>query len=231
MAWKPSRRQKERLQPFLRWFIYSSMRLGYATSKIEYSGIENLPQEGGFILAAWHENWPQGPLSWRPFRKGHPPVPARPVSVLISSSREGRTGSWVSGRLGGMPVSASLTDKGAASAVKLARKLSRGHVVVVFMDGPTGPRREPKLGCVALAAATGLPVVPTAIAVKRKITFNSWDRTQLILPLSRVLIGYGRPFSGRELQACRRDQLPQRAREVGQATSDLLGALEKKLQV
>ena len=230
MAWKLSRRQKERLQPLIRWLIYSWMRLGYATSRIEYRGFENLPPEGGFILAFWHEIWPQGPLGWRPFGHRHLSPSARPVSVLISSSREGRSGSWISERFGGPPVFASLTDKGAASTVKLARKLLLGHVVVIFMDGPTGPRREPKLGCVALAAATGLPVVPAAVAVKRKITLKSWDRTQLILPLSHVLIGYGKPFSGRELHACPRDQLPEKARQVGEATSALMDTLEKKLQ-
>lgn len=230
MAWKFSRRQKERLQPLIRWLIYRLMRLGYATSKIEYTGLENLPQEGGFILAAWHENWPQGPLGWHPFRNKHLSLSARPVSVLISSSREGRTGSWISERFEGHPVSASLTDKGAASTVKLTRKLLQGHVVVIFMDGPTGPRREPKLGGVALAAATGLPVVPTAIALKRKITLKSWDRTQLILPLSHALIGYGKPFSGKEFRACPRGQLSEKSREVGEATSALQGTLEKKLQ-
>ena len=230
MAWKFSRRQKEGLQPLIRWLIYSWMRFAYATSKIEYTGLENLPQEGGFILAAWHESWPQNPLNFSLFRNRRLFPAARPVCVLISSSREGRTGSWVAGRMGGFPVAASLTDKGRTSAVKLARKLLQGKVVNIFMDGPTGPRRQPKPGCVALAAATGLPVVPTAVAVKRKITFSSWDRTQLILPLSHALVGYGKPFSGSELKVCPRDQLPEKAREVGEATSALTDTLERKLQ-
>jgi lysophospholipid acyltransferase (LPLAT)-like uncharacterized protein len=60
-------------------------------------------------------------------------------------------------------------------------------------DGPKGPLHEFKPGAVMLAQLTGKPILPVSIAASRTIRFRTWDRFELPVPFSRVVIAYGEP--------------------------------------
>jgi hypothetical protein len=46
-------------------------------------------------------------------------------------------------------------------------------------------------GAVMLAAKSGSPLMPVVWAAKRYKAFNSWDRTVLPLPFTRIILEYG----------------------------------------
>jgi lysophospholipid acyltransferase (LPLAT)-like uncharacterized protein len=60
-------------------------------------------------------------------------------------------------------------------------------------DGPRGPVHEFKQGAVVLAQLTGKPILPIAVSASRTLRFSTWDRFELPLPFSRVVISIGEP--------------------------------------
>jgi lysophospholipid acyltransferase (LPLAT)-like uncharacterized protein len=56
------------------------------------------------------------------------------------------------------------------------------------------PRRA-GLGIVALAKASGRPIVPVAYATSRRVDVTSWDRATINLPFSRAACAIGEPIS------------------------------------
>jgi hypothetical protein len=86
-------------------------------------------------------------------------------------------------------------------------------------DGPRGPVHEFKPGAVMLSQLTGKPILPVSIAASRSIRFRTWDRFELPLPFSRVVIAYGepvRPERGMDAEALVRSQraMEQRLRSL-----------------
>jgi hypothetical protein len=77
----------------------------------------------------------------------------------------------------------------------LLRKAAEGWDIAFTPDGPKGPASEVQPGVILAAAATGLPIVPVAIAASRAKRLHSWDRFLIPLPLSTVHIVYGEPLN------------------------------------
>ncbi len=51
-------------------------------------------------------------------------------------------------------------------------------------------------GPLYLARETQGPILPVAVAARRKLTFDTWDRFELPLPLSRLALLVGEPLPG-----------------------------------
>jgi lysophospholipid acyltransferase (LPLAT)-like uncharacterized protein len=79
--------------------------------------------------------------------------------------------------------------------VQLRRELADGRPAAFTIDGPRGPARVAQAGAVFLAGATGHPLLPFHIEADRFWTMNSWDRTQVPKPWSRVSVAIGEPIS------------------------------------
>src|SRR5439155_26866954 len=66
---------------------------------------------------------------------------------------------------------------GRAFAVRMARLAERGYSPIVTPDGPFGPRRVAKPRALIVARASGLPVLPWSLTVRREIRLRGrWDR-------------------------------------------------------
>lgn len=61
-------------------------------------------------------------------------------------------------------------------------------------DAPRGPFGVAKIGIIKLTKDTGLPLIPVMWWAKRKIMFNSWDKTLLPLPFTRIVFFYEPPI-------------------------------------
>jgi lysophospholipid acyltransferase (LPLAT)-like uncharacterized protein len=61
-------------------------------------------------------------------------------------------------------------------------------------DGPRGPAGIAKPGVIALARASGAPLVPVGFSASPAKRFGSWDRAILPLPFARVRCSYGEPM-------------------------------------
>lgn len=88
-------------------------------------------------------------------------------------------------------------DSGAlSSAIRILREL-RGNNASIFMapDGPKGPRCKINSNIMGLAQKTESTVFPVIISYSKKKEFNSWDKFQLPLPFSKIIIDFLKPVN------------------------------------
>jgi 1-acyl-sn-glycerol-3-phosphate acyltransferase len=184
--------------PFVMWVL-----------RLRAYGTENLPQAGGFVLAANHvsnlDPWPLGMPLW----------PQRQLRFMAKVELF-RSPLWPILKGGGaFKVRRGEGDEEAMrTAVRLA---ADGEVVVIF---PEGTRREkglvkkfrarPHTGAARVALAAGVPLVPAAIA--------GTDRLTRLAPLRVV---YGPPIELTDL----REHESREAARVG--TERLMKAIRK----
>ncbi len=137
------------------------------------------------ITAIWHSS-----LIYTLYRfKMHQAV------VMVSGSRDGE---WVARALshwGQIPMRGS-KHKGGLAAIKKMGEMVRkyGYNAGIVADGSRGPAGIAQNGPVVLARDTGAPLVPLGFASSPAYRFNSWDRTILPLPFSRVVLACGKPL-------------------------------------
>lgn len=182
------------------WFI----RLLRRTVRISYHGEETIREwerEGRrFILAFWHRHL----LLMRYAYRGERMV------VLISQSKDGELIARTMAHLGIGAARGSSSRGGVVGMRSLLRKAREGWDLTFTPDGPRGPASVVQPGVVLAAAATGLPIVPVALAASRCRRLSSWDRFLVPLPGCRVPVVYGEP-----LEVGRRDDLEAAALELG----------------
>jgi lysophospholipid acyltransferase (LPLAT)-like uncharacterized protein len=161
------------------------LRLVWQTTRlaIEPEGAyERVDQDAPVIIAMWH-----GQHFLAPFiRRAH-----HRAKVLVSRHRDGEINAlaveWLgidairgSGNHGG-----GFVGKGGVSAFKeMLSALEAGYNVALTADIPK-VSRVAGLGIVKLASASGRPIYPIAIATRRRVELNNWDRTAINLPFGR----------------------------------------------
>jgi 1-acyl-sn-glycerol-3-phosphate acyltransferase len=170
----------------------------YGVFRMRVEGLENLPGEGGFVLAANHTSnfdpWPLGVPLW----------PRRFLRFMAKSELYWWPLGAVISAAGGFPVRRGERDLEAIhTAVELARA---GDVVAMF---PEGTRRAKGLrkkyearahtGAARIALEAGVPLVPAAIL-----------GTDRLARLGPVRVRYGPPIllddmRGRDVAGAARD--------------------------
>ncbi len=116
------------------------------------------------------------------------------LGFLISPSVDGAAPSMLVKRIGGHVIRGSSTHTGARALrdfyeVVVKQQLSPA----ITPDGPKGPLHEFKPGAVMLSQLTGKPILLVSVAASRTWRFGTWDRFELPLPFSRVVLAYGEP--------------------------------------
>lgn len=110
----------------------------------------------------------------------------RPVTALISTSKDG---AWLVAffRLMGITaVRGSSSRRGAAALISLTRSMRAGGHAGITPDGPKGPALEFKSGAVSLARLTKASFVVMGIRYHSCWRMRSWDRFALPKPFSKV---------------------------------------------
>jgi cobalt-zinc-cadmium efflux system protein len=116
------------------------------------------------------------------------------VGFLISASVDGTAPAMLVQRVGGHVIRGSSTHTGARALRDYYETIVKQQVSpAITPDGPRGPVHEFKPGAVMLAQLTGKPILPISIAASRTWRFGTWDKFELPLPFSRVVIAYGEP--------------------------------------
>ena len=136
------------------------------------------------IYATWHEYTACCSLLGR----------GRGLATLASLNRDGEIISHVLHRLGVSVIRGSTSRGAAAGYRELIRAVEGGVSVCLTMDGPRGPRHVCQPGTVRLAARTGRPIVPTALAATSGWRLSSWDRFLVPAPGSRIIAAFGDPI-------------------------------------
>jgi 1-acyl-sn-glycerol-3-phosphate acyltransferase len=183
-------RDTEAVRPPLGYQVIAALSwpVLYGVFRLRARGRENLPSDGGYVLACNHisnlDPWPVGLPLW----------PRRWLRFMAKAELYWWPATYVLDGAGAFPVRRGLADVEAIeTAVQLAQE---GHVVVMF---PEGTRREkgllkrhqprPHSGAARIALEAGVPLVPCAVA--------GTDRLSRLGPLRVV---YGAPLEIEDLR-------------------------------
>jgi 1-acyl-sn-glycerol-3-phosphate acyltransferase len=183
-------RDTEAVRPPLGYQVIAALSwpVLYGVFRLRARGRENLPSDGGYVLACNHisnlDPWPVGLPLW----------PRRWLRFMAKAELYWWPATYVLDGAGAFPVRRGLADVEAIeTAVQLAQE---GHVVVMF---PEGTRREkgllkrhqprPHSGAARIALEAGVPLVPCAVA--------GTDRLRRLGPLRVV---YGAPLEIEDLR-------------------------------
>lgn len=140
---------------------------------------------GPVIVAFWHNRLAMMPYCW-PSR--------RPFHMLISAHPDGRLIAKTVAHFGIDAVAGSSRRGGAEALRTLVRLAKGGHSIGITPDGPRGPRMRIREGALALARLSGVPIVPAAVSVRRRVVLDTWDRLIIALPFSRGAMVWGAPI-------------------------------------
>jgi hypothetical protein len=151
---------------------------------------------------------------------------ARPVRVLASRSRDGELMAAFARRFGLAVVRGSSSRGGAAALRALARAVRAGEDVAMVPDGPRGPACRLQAGIVALAAATGAPIVPVGVAARPARRLGSWDRFMVPLPFARCAVVFGEASAVK-----RRDDREEARVRIERALQDATDAADRLVGV
>jgi 1-acyl-sn-glycerol-3-phosphate acyltransferase len=186
----------------------------YGLFRLRARGAENVPAEGGLVLACNHlsnfDPWPLGMPLW----------PKRYLRFMAKSELYWWPATLVLDRAGAFPVRRGQAD---VEAIKTAVRLAReGNIVAMF---PEGTRRakglvkryeaRPRSGAARIALEAGVPLVPAAVA--------GTDRLARLGPLR---VAYGAPL---ELDDLRETDLRHASHEATERLMARIYELEASL--
>jgi 1-acyl-sn-glycerol-3-phosphate acyltransferase len=175
--------------------------------RLRARGLENLPAEGGFVLACNHVS------SFDPWPLGLPLWPKRYLRFMAKSELYWWPLKLVVDGVGAFPVRRGQRDTQAIeTAVSLVQA---GHIVAMF---PEGTRRtkglvkkfeaRPRSGAARIALEGGVPLVPAAVA-----------GTDGLRRFRKLRVAYGPPVDIDDL----------RGREIGEAAQEATQRLMEKI--
>ena len=192
-----------------------SWPLIYGLFRLQAHGRENLPADGGYVLACNHvsnlDPWPLGLPLW----------PRRWLRFMAKAELYWWPAKYVLDGAGAFPVHRGLGDR---EAIDTARRLAQeGNVVVMF---PEGTRRRkgvvkrhvarPRSGAARIALEAGVPLVPAAVS-----------GTDRLLALGPLRIAYGAPVDIEDLRAI--DDVRRASQEATERLMARIAELEETL--
>jgi 1-acyl-sn-glycerol-3-phosphate acyltransferase len=192
-----------------------SLPVIYGLYRLRARGIENLPQSGGFVLAANHVS------SFDPWPLGLPLWPRRFLRFMAKSELYWWPLRYVLDGGGAFPVRRGQADVEAIeTAVRLCRE---GHIVAMFPEGTRrtkGLRKKwearPRSGAARIALLAGVPLVPAATKGTDRLT-----------RLAQLRVVYGKPVEIDDLRG--RDDVREAAAEATDRLMERILELEASL--
>ncbi len=164
-------------------FLYSA--LVSATSRISYSGYA-LEPDNNYIYCFWHQQvFAFNCLTPRYQRLSffvHPLWYMKPTHVCA----------WLKGAR--HTVLGSSGNRGREAAQRLVNYLKEGDSTFFTPDGPYGPLRSVQKGALHISEQSGVPLVGINIRPTHFFSLNGWDRKQLPLPFSTIIVEVAIPF-------------------------------------
>lgn len=136
------------------------------------------------ILLIWHGRLILAPYFFR--RRG--------VAALVSPSKDGEIIARIASGWGFRILRGSSSHAVVRAWNEMKKELQRGGELIIIPDGPKGPDRILKPGCLKLAQETGAFLVPFSFSASRKKFLGSWDNFLLFYPFSRIIAVFGQPL-------------------------------------
>jgi len=115
---------------------------------------------------------------------------------IVAMASENFDGEWIARLLGkfGYGAARGSTSRGGPAALRQLVRDVKAHGVAFTLDGPRGPVEVAQPGAVWLAKATGQPLLPFHSEAASSWTLNSWDRTQIPKPFTKVAMAIAEPI-------------------------------------
>ena len=120
------------------------------------------------------------------------------IKPLISLSEDGEIASQIVSLLGYHPIRGSSSRRGKEALKEMCKELKNYAELAIIPDGPRGPRRVLKPGCIYIAQKTGAYLVPISYSCSKRFFLNSWDKFLLFPPFSKCIVIYGKPIKIKE---------------------------------
>ena len=207
--------------------VYLIIRLIGPTIRFAVSWEDGSPgslEARPFVYSFWHSCMIPAMYLWRDLK----------IRVMSSDSFDGEYTGRIMMKFGFVKVRGSSSRFAVRALLGMKRELENGWVVAFTLDGPRGPRHVVKPGPVALARATGVPMVGFHIALTNAWVLNTWDRLMIPKPFSRALMRVCRaipvpPHASEEQKAASQRELQaalDRCREFAEANVDKAGTPE-----
>ncbi len=163
----------------LAWHLTNFVLKSFWGLKVE--GIENLPAQGGAIIASNHRSYVDPPVL----------AAALPRELHFLAKRElfrNKTFGWFISRLNAIPISRDRIDReGLREAIEVLKK---GNLLAVFPEGTRSRKDdflEPKSGIGKLALEAGVPIVPTFINHTRHFLRNLFTGNKVTVSFGKHL--------------------------------------------
>ena len=116
------------------------------------------------------------------------------ATAMVSASRDGEYLARLAEKFGFATVRGSKNNKSVEGLKAMLRAVRKGSNAAIVADGSQGPPKIVQAGSILLAARTGVPIIPMVYAASSYFTINSWDRTIIPKPFSRIDFYYGEPL-------------------------------------
>ena len=181
--------------------------------KIEFVGLENVPRNGGLIIASNHQTYIDPFWLSLPIKR---PTRYLAWSAAFNWPIVGRCLTW----FGAWPLALEGSDP--AAIRRSLQWLRDGGAVVIFPEGarsnPTGTLERFKAGAVRLALEANVPILPVTIRGGNQI----WPKGSRLPRLGKVVITYhplyhAAPNVNEEPRACARRESERLSEVIGSA--------------
>lgn len=173
--------------------VYAYMQLVGWTSHwriIKRRQLDDIRKEGEIVIFTfWHNQLVLMPYWYKNS------FPSKPLSVLISKSKDGEYIRKIIEYFRFDVVRGSSSQGGQTALRGLIERLKKGNIIGITPDGPKGPRYKVQKGVIMLAQATGCRIFPAACDTSWKIVMRTWDRFRIPLPMGNIYAICGKPIS------------------------------------
>lgn len=140
--------------------------------------------DGGFVGVVWHKDFL---FALDFFRR-------RKIVVMVSRSKDGELVARALHRLGYRTVRGSSSAGGREALAELTDLVRAGWGSAIIADGPRGPARQAKIGCVLAGRNSGAPLIPWGCHAEPHVRLRNWDRTMIPKPFGRITVAFGDPL-------------------------------------
>lgn len=117
------------------------------------------------------------------------------IVSIVSRSADGEYLARILNALG-IKTARGSSSRGGQAALREAIDIieDKKYNACITVDGPRGPRHEPKKGALYLAYYSKAAIVPMRGFSKKAKVFGSWDKFRLPLPFSKVHVAFDEPY-------------------------------------
>lgn len=172
------------------------MRLVRATTPIVFepgNPFEVYADRAPFILTTWHGQHLMVTLLMRRGDRAR---------ALVSKSRDGDISANFMGSFGieairgsgGRNRRSTIEKGGARALLQMKRSLDEGVSIATIADISNTVARRSGDGVIALARASGRPIIPIGFATSRWYAMKTWDKATIHLPFGRGAVVLGDPI-------------------------------------